>query len=253
MRSRARRRSISSLVSPGPRPPMPPVRRDSIVSFSMQARQRYWSCASSTCSLPSRLCARCAKMSRISCVRSMTLRSVDFADRARLRGRESGSKISTRRRAAWRAAGSRRACRARRGTSDRPGPPLHSTSSTLTPAVRHSSFSSSTRAESSGGGTRHRTPCADVDHDQQRAVAPVAPRPGRDALELLLERARRARSGPARCGGRLGWEVAPRLVAAGTGGSRCAAWRSAGRRRGCISMAATRSSRSSARSTSRPA
>ena len=34
IRSRARRRLISSLVSPGPRPPMPPVRRDIIVFFS---------------------------------------------------------------------------------------------------------------------------------------------------------------------------------------------------------------------------
>ena len=40
MRSRARRRLISSFVSPGPRPPMPPVRRDIIVFFSMQPRQR---------------------------------------------------------------------------------------------------------------------------------------------------------------------------------------------------------------------
>ena len=36
---------------------------------------RYFSCASSTCSLPSRVRARRAKMSRISCVRSTTLRS----------------------------------------------------------------------------------------------------------------------------------------------------------------------------------
>ena len=46
------------------------------------------SCASSTCSLPSRVRARRAKMSRISCVRSMTLRSTRLLDVAQLRRRQ---------------------------------------------------------------------------------------------------------------------------------------------------------------------
>ena len=74
MRCRMRRRSVSSFVSPGPRVPMPPPSRDSAVPDPTSRGSRYFSCASSTCSLPSRVRARRAKMSRISCVRSMTLR-----------------------------------------------------------------------------------------------------------------------------------------------------------------------------------
>ena len=49
---------------------------------------RYFSCASSTCSLPSRVRARRAKMSRISCVRSTTLRVEPLLQLAQLRRRE---------------------------------------------------------------------------------------------------------------------------------------------------------------------
>ena len=71
-RCRMCRRSVSSLVSPGPRVPMPPPRRDSQSPEPTSRGIRYFSCASSTCSWPSRVRARRAKMSRISCVRSRT-------------------------------------------------------------------------------------------------------------------------------------------------------------------------------------
>ena len=79
MRSRTRRRSISSFVSPGPRPPMPPASRESESSLWASRGSRYLSWASSTWSLPSALCARWAKMSRMSWVRSSTLRLVSSA------------------------------------------------------------------------------------------------------------------------------------------------------------------------------
>ena len=59
MRSRTRRRSTSSWVSPGPRVPTPPPpSRDKWVQARVRRGSRYSSCASSTCSLPSRLRAR---------------------------------------------------------------------------------------------------------------------------------------------------------------------------------------------------
>ncbi len=69
-----RRRSVSSLVSPGPRVPMPPPSRESAVPAPTRRGSRYFNCASSTWSLPSRVRARAAKMSRMSCVRSSTFR-----------------------------------------------------------------------------------------------------------------------------------------------------------------------------------
>ena len=74
MRVRIRRRSVSSFVSPGPRVPMPPPSLDSAAPAPTRRGSRYFSCASSTCSLPSRVRARRAKMSRMSWVRSMILR-----------------------------------------------------------------------------------------------------------------------------------------------------------------------------------
>ena len=76
---RMRRRSVSSFVSPGPLVPMPPPSRDSAAPAPTSRGSRYLSCASSTCSLPSRVRARRAKMSRISCVRSMTFRPTIFS------------------------------------------------------------------------------------------------------------------------------------------------------------------------------
>ena len=73
MRWRIFRRSVSSFVSPGPRVPMPPPSRESQSLPPTSRGRRYLSCASSTCSLPSRVRARAAKMSRMSCVRSTTL------------------------------------------------------------------------------------------------------------------------------------------------------------------------------------
>ena len=72
MRSRSRRRSVSSCVSPGPRRPIPPFWRSRWVQPRTRRVDMCRSCASSTCSLPSCERARCAKMSRISPVRSST-------------------------------------------------------------------------------------------------------------------------------------------------------------------------------------
>ena len=72
MRRRIWRRSVSSLVSPGPRVPMPPPSRDRAVPWPPSLGSKYRSWASSTCSLPSLLRARWAKMSKIRVVRSMT-------------------------------------------------------------------------------------------------------------------------------------------------------------------------------------
>ena len=88
MRVRMRRRSVSSLVSPGPRVPMPPPSRDSASPAPTSRGSRYFSCASSTCSLPSRVRARRAKMSRISCVRSTILRPTASSICAQLRRRQ---------------------------------------------------------------------------------------------------------------------------------------------------------------------
>ena len=86
IRSRIRRRSVSILVSPGPRvptppplPPAPPPWRD---IDSPQPRSRgsmYSICAKATCALPSAEVACWAKMSRISAVRSMTLTLTTFS------------------------------------------------------------------------------------------------------------------------------------------------------------------------------
>ena len=51
---------------------MPPARRLSATPWPTSRALRYCSCASSTCSLPSALVARWAKISRISAVRSIT-------------------------------------------------------------------------------------------------------------------------------------------------------------------------------------
>ena len=70
---------------------MPPARRENAEFCPMTSRgNRYFSCASSTCSLPSLLCARWANMSRISCGRSMTFRSVASDNDADLRRRKLG-------------------------------------------------------------------------------------------------------------------------------------------------------------------
>ena len=89
MRCRMRRRSVSSFVSPGPRVPMPPPSRDSA------ARCRRRAAAAGTAAAPAPpaacppACARArAKMSRISCVRSMTLRPTPLLDLPQLRRRQ---------------------------------------------------------------------------------------------------------------------------------------------------------------------
>src|SRR5438034_1096356 len=90
-----RRRSTSSFVSPGPRVPIPPPSRDSAAADPTRRGSRYLSCASSTCSLPSRVRARRAKMSRIGCVRSTTLRSSAFSRLRSCAGESSLSKMTT--------------------------------------------------------------------------------------------------------------------------------------------------------------
>ena len=80
MRFCNRRRSVSSWVSPGPRRPMAPPRWRSRWVQPRTSRVAMWrSCANSTCSLPSWLRARWAKMSRIRPVRSTTRRSSAFS------------------------------------------------------------------------------------------------------------------------------------------------------------------------------
>ena len=96
-RRRASRRSVSSCDSPGPRVPTPPPRRSRCCHMPRIRGRLYSSCASSTWSFPSALTACWAKMSRISCVRSITRASSAFSRYALLR----------RRRARRRRAGSR--------------------------------------------------------------------------------------------------------------------------------------------------
>ena len=67
-----RRLSVSNLVSPGPRVPMPPPRRESASPFPFKRGYMYCSWASSTCNFPSPLLALRAKISRMSVVRSIT-------------------------------------------------------------------------------------------------------------------------------------------------------------------------------------
>ena len=90
-----RRRSVSSFVSPGPRVPMPPPRRESAAFAPTRRGIRYFSCASSTCSFPSRVRARRAKMSRINWVRSSTFKSSAFSRLRSCAGDSSLSKITT--------------------------------------------------------------------------------------------------------------------------------------------------------------
>ncbi len=82
MRARSSRRSVSSWVSPGPRRPIPPFCRSRWVQPRTRRVLMCCSWASSTCSLPSWVRARWAKMSRIRPVRSSTRHS---SSRSRLR------------------------------------------------------------------------------------------------------------------------------------------------------------------------
>ena len=70
---RTLRRLSSSWLSPGPREPIPPAWRLSIIPCPTKRGSRYLSWARCTCSLPSWLLALMAKISKISCIRSMTL------------------------------------------------------------------------------------------------------------------------------------------------------------------------------------
>ncbi len=73
MRSPIRRRSVSIWVSPGPpRKPKPPRCRSRWVQLRTNRLRCQVRWASSTCSRPSRVCARSPNISRISAVRSST-------------------------------------------------------------------------------------------------------------------------------------------------------------------------------------
>jgi hypothetical protein len=90
-----RRRSVSSCDSPSPpRMPMPPFCRDKWPQNRVRRGSRCWSCASSICSLPSRVRARWAKMSRISDVRSRILQLKIFSRLRLCAGERSSSKIT---------------------------------------------------------------------------------------------------------------------------------------------------------------
>ncbi len=95
MRVAMRRRSVSSLVSPGPRVPMPPPRRESAWPCPESRGSMYFNCASSTCRRPSAVRARRAKISRINCVRSMTLIPIALSRLRCCVGVRSWSTIST--------------------------------------------------------------------------------------------------------------------------------------------------------------
>ncbi len=92
--SRTRLLSISSFISPGPRPPIPPISLDMTLPFPVNRGNRYFSCASSTCTFPSLLWARRAKMSRISWERSITFNSVSSPIAFTWEGFSSWSKMS---------------------------------------------------------------------------------------------------------------------------------------------------------------
>ena len=187
MRSRTRRRSTSSRCSPGPRPPMPPPSRDSPSSRCARRGSRYFSCASSTCSLPSRERARWAKMSRISCVRSITRSSSRSAMLRACAGERSWSKI-TRSASCWKARTTRSSRRPEPTTvrGSICGRTCTSTSAISTPAERASSRSSATASSVSWRGrpaltaTRiARSPRAD--RARARACAPALPRARRSS------------------------------------------------------------------------
>ena len=86
--------SYSSLVSPGPRRPMPPFCCISAVPWPPRRGSKYFNCASSTCSFPSCVRARWAKISKINRVRSITLAGITFSKFFCWAGVISSSKIT---------------------------------------------------------------------------------------------------------------------------------------------------------------
>jgi hypothetical protein len=93
------RRSISSCCSPGPRVPMPvgapPTMRSRCDHMARSLGYVYSSWAYSTCSLASLVCARAAKISRISSLRSSTLHSHTSSMLAICEGERSFSNTTT--------------------------------------------------------------------------------------------------------------------------------------------------------------
>jgi hypothetical protein len=101
IRSRIRRRSVSILVSPGPRvptppllPPAPPPWRDIDSPQPRSLGSMYCICANATCALPSADVACWAKMSRIRAVRSTTFTLTAFSSALSWPGVSSPSQIT---------------------------------------------------------------------------------------------------------------------------------------------------------------
>ena len=207
IRCRIRRRSVSSLVSPGPRVPMPPPSRDSAVAEPTRRGSRYFSCASSTWSLPSRVRARRAKMSRMSCVRSTTFRSSAVSRLRSCAGVSSLSKMTVSTRASSHMSASEvtlplprnvagsglgRSCNTRRATSAPAAAarPASSSSECSGSKLRDEPLKSPTSAARSRGS------CAPVRGDEVRITRRIlargpTPRRRRDAAADGPRRARR--------------------------------------------------------------
>jgi len=147
MRSRMRRLSTSSFVSPGPRVPIPPPRR--LIASPRPASRGSWylSCASSTCTCASRPEAFWAKMSRITWVRSRTFSFVRRSTSRACAGVSSRSNTS--RSASWWNASDTASCSLPSPTTVRwSGLARRWTvvAATVAPALRTSSASSAMRA-----------------------------------------------------------------------------------------------------------
>ncbi len=257
MRSRARRRFSRAWSRRGRARRCRRSAGDIIVFFSCRRGSVYLSCASSTCSLPSRLFARCAKMSRISIVRSMTLSSVEVGDRVRLDGVRSGSKTSTFGVELHRAdqhllqlaAADQRLADRPPGGAARPRPSRARRRCGTAPSAR------ATRALRAGGRSARRCPapataagCRRPPAARDRACRSRRPRARRARTPPPAPRS--ARRDPACCAknGSVG-SSAPRLLALDSAAAGERRADRPGRPSGHTPIAATRSSRSSARST----
>ena len=96
MRTRISRRSVSSCDSPGPRRPIPPFCCSRLpVKPRIRRVDKCLSCASSTCSFPSWVRARKAKISRIKPVRSITRHFSTFSRLRSWAGESEWSKITS--------------------------------------------------------------------------------------------------------------------------------------------------------------
>ena len=186
----------------------------------------------------------------------MTLQVGEVGDRVRLHRASDRDRRSARwRRAASRGSAPPPACRGRSGTSGRPrAGAAPSRPSRRTPAVRHSSRSSVDAARAGRRAARLRrrraparrtsTTTSSARSRLSVAIAAGATRSNSSSSASISA----AASSVLRWNGSVGSD-APGRLRPRRGGSRCATCRSAGRPSGCTPIAATRSRRSSARST----